>query len=203
MAGTAALWRDACKQIIVPALRDRGYKGTAPTWRRTGDHDDVAVVNLQTSDRRGRTLVRANLSVAPSWWLDWRRVELGEGMPRTVTEPLGLIRGSLHSQSPAPTDSWWEVSDGSSAAAVAQHVLATLREYGLPRLERLLDPEGLIEQLETWDERGGPDGWSVAPLHPAVRTGDGSGASAGPFGRGGGPAGQGLGRGPGVDALAR
>lgn len=164
MAGTAALWRDACKQIIVPALRDRGYKGTAPTWRR---------------------------------------VELGEGMPRTVTEPLGLIRGSLHSQSPAPTDSWWEVSDGSSAAAVAQHVLATLREYGLPRLERLLDLEGLIEQLETWDERGGPDGWSVAPLHPAVRTGDGSGPSAGPFGRGGGPAGQGLGRGPGVDALAR
>ena len=34
MAGTAVLWRDACKQIIVPALRDRGYKGTAPTWRR-------------------------------------------------------------------------------------------------------------------------------------------------------------------------
>ncbi|MBK9725395.1 MAG: DUF4304 domain-containing protein [Actinomycetales bacterium] len=39
----------ALRDVLGPAARDRGYKGSAPTWRKSSAAGDWAVVNVQSS----------------------------------------------------------------------------------------------------------------------------------------------------------
>ena len=57
-----------------------------------------------------------NLAFAPEPWLRWTREHLGAGMPKSVTESMGLYRERLHPEgTPEGIDGWWKVSDEASA----------------------------------------------------------------------------------------
>jgi hypothetical protein len=92
MTAQAAL-RAALRDIVGPAARAAGFKGSAPTWRSANSHGDWAVVNVQSSRGSTAESLRCviNLAVAPAPWLDWRRESLGS-LPKSVTESLGLWR---------------------------------------------------------------------------------------------------------------
>lgn len=88
----------ALRDVLGPCARSYGFKGTDPTWRKSTASGDWAVVNVQSSSFSSAEHLKCviNLAVAPEPWLRWSRVKLGPGMPKSVTESLGLYRERLH-----------------------------------------------------------------------------------------------------------
>jgi hypothetical protein len=71
MTAQAAL-KAALRDIVAPAARTHGFKGSAPNWRRASAAGDWAVVNVQSSQYSSSGAVRCviNLAVAPAPWLE-------------------------------------------------------------------------------------------------------------------------------------
>ncbi|MEV6891912.1 DUF4304 domain-containing protein [Kribbella sp. NPDC051137] len=144
----------ALRNVLGPNARSHGYKGSAPTWRKSNASGDWAVVNVQSSSWSTAERLRCvvNLAVAPEPWLRWQRERLGAGMPKSVTEYLGLYRERLHpAEAPAGTDGWWEVRDAESAVSAATDIVAQLEHAWWPVLDRLLTPGGMLQQVGNGD----------------------------------------------------
>ena len=112
MTAQAAL-RAALRDVVAPAARAEGFKGSAPTWRMTNALGDWAVVNVQSSSYSTSESLRCviNLAVAPAPWLAWQQQSLGS-LPKAVNESLGLYRHRLHpTGTPPGTDGWWAISE--------------------------------------------------------------------------------------------
>lgn len=142
----------ALRDVLAPRARSQGFKGTAPNWRKSTPSGDWAVVNVQSSSFSSAEHLKCviNLAVAPEPWLRWSRVKLGPGMPKSVTESLGLYRERLHPDGTKPGwDAWWEITDAASAAAAVADMVVQLDVAGWPVLDRLLNPESMLEQVRT------------------------------------------------------
>lgn len=142
----------ALREMLGPSARIHGFKGTAPTWRKSTPSGDWAVVNVQSSSFSSAEHLKCviNLAVAPEPWLRWSRVNLGPGMPKSITEALGLYRERLHPEGTAPgQDVWWEITDAASAMSAVADMVIQLDVAGWPVLERLLRPESMLEQVRT------------------------------------------------------
>ncbi len=153
----------AVREALLPALREQGFKGSAPTWRKGTDDGDWAVVNVQSSSFSTRDQLRCviNVAVAPEPWLRWSAEHLGPGMPKAVNETLGLYRELLHPKgTPVDVDGWWEVSDQSSANQAAADMKVQLAEAGWPVLDRLLSRDEMLRQV-----RAGHLGWMKRDHH--------------------------------------
>ena len=92
------------------------------------------------SRRRGvpLTSVRCvvNLAFALEPWLRWETEDLGVGMPKSVSESLGLYRERLHPEgTPEGTDGWWDVSDDESARLAVADMNTQLERAGWPILD--------------------------------------------------------------------
>jgi hypothetical protein len=142
--------RAALRDVVGPAARAHGFRGSAPTWRRTNDRGDHAIVNVQSSQFSTRRLLPCvvNLSVAPAPWLDW----IGSGsvrpVPKAVSEAFGLYRERLHPTGATPgMDIWWDITHPDQVAAVAADMVRQLDRSGWPVLERLLDRGALLEEV--------------------------------------------------------
>lgn len=142
----------ALREMLGPSARIHGFKGTAPTWRKSTPSGDWAVVNVQSSSFSSADHLKCviNLAVAPGPWLRWSRVTLGPGMPKSVTEALGLYRERLHPEGTAPGhDAWWEITDAASAMSAVADMVVQLDVAGWPVLDRLLRPESMLEQVRS------------------------------------------------------
>ena len=151
--------KDALRDVLGPCARSHGFKGSAPTWRKSTPSGDWAVVNVQSSSFSTAEQLKCviNLAVAPEPWLRWNRVKLGAAMPKSVTENLGLYRERLHPGGTAPgQDVWWEITDAASAVSAVEDMVVQLDVAGWPILDRLLRPEGMLEQTRA----GGLRRWS-------------------------------------------
>jgi hypothetical protein len=116
MTAQAAL-RAALRDIVGPAARAAGFKGSGSAWRSANSQGDWAVVNVQSSRWSTTESLRCviNLAVTPAPWLDWLRESLGS-LPKSVTVTLGLWRDRLHpAGTPAAADQWWQISSDSDA----------------------------------------------------------------------------------------
>lgn len=102
MTAQAAL-RAALRDIVAPAARAAGSKGSGSTWRTANSQGDWAVVNVQSSSWNTAECARCviNLAVAPAPWLDWIRERRGS-LPKSVSESLGLYRDRLHPAGTSP-----------------------------------------------------------------------------------------------------
>ena len=145
--------KDALRSVLGPAARVRGYKGTAPTWRKMNTNGDCAVVNVQTESfgTAQRLSCVLNLAVVPEPWLRWLRGQLGSRMPRSVTEYLGLYRDRLHSGGAVGDRGWWEVDGPESAAAAVTAMVEQLELIAWPALDRMLMPDGMLDQVRRGD----------------------------------------------------
>ncbi|WP_224049457.1 DUF4304 domain-containing protein [Arthrobacter sp. NicSoilB4] len=142
----------ALKEMLGTCARSHGFKGTAPTWRKSTPSGDWAVMNVQSLSFSSAEHLKCviNLAVAPEPWLRWSRVKLGAGMPKSVTESLGLYRERLHPEGAAPgRDVWWEMRDAVSVTSAVAGMAIQLDVAGWPVLDRLLRPESMLEQVRT------------------------------------------------------
>jgi len=142
--------RTALREQLGPEARDRGYKGSPPSWRKASEAGDWAVVNVQSSSfsSAARLPCVVNLGFAPEPWLRWMSHRLGPGMPKSVSESLGLYRERLHpAGTPAGTDGWWEVTDGASARAAVADMITQLGRAGWPVLEEMSSREAMMARL--------------------------------------------------------
>lgn len=154
MTAQAAL-RAALRDLLGPAARAAGFKGSAPTWRSANSDGDWAVVNVQSSSWSTAESLRCviNLAVAPAPWLDWLREWRGS-LPKSINESLGLYRDRLHpAGTPAGADGWWQVSSDSDARAAATDMVAQLAGHGWPTLTRLLNRQALLDSIR-WGDLG-------------------------------------------------
>jgi hypothetical protein len=78
MTAQAALKR-ALRDVVGPAARAAGFKGSGTTWRLQNSTGDWAIVNVQSSPWSTSETVRCvlNLAVAPAVWLHWMGEWLG------------------------------------------------------------------------------------------------------------------------------
>lgn len=146
--------KGALRDVLGPNARSHGFRGTAPTWRKSNPSGDWAVVNVQSSSFSTSASLRCvvNLAVASQPWLRWQRVQLGKGMPKSVTEYLGLYRERLHpTGTPEGTDGWWDVSDPESAVAAVTDMVVQLEAAGWPVLGRMLTAGGMLDQIRRGD----------------------------------------------------
>src|SRR6478609_4514998 len=136
----------ALRDHLGPVARSHGYKGASPNWRKCSTAGDWAVVNVQSSSFSSADRLRCvvNLAFAPEPWLRWQAENLGAGMPKSVSESLGLYRERLHPrEAPEGTDGWWNVFDDGSARAAVADMLVQLDLAGWPVLERMFSPDAM------------------------------------------------------------
>jgi hypothetical protein len=144
----------ALRDHLGPAARRHGYKGSAPNWRKSSPVGDWAVVNVQSSSFSSADHLRCvvNLAFAPEPWLRWQAERLGTGMPKSVSESLGLYRERLHPDgTPEGTDGWWDVTDDESASAAVEGMVAQLDRAGWPVLETMFSREAMVSRLRDGD----------------------------------------------------
>ncbi|WP_286930663.1 MULTISPECIES: DUF4304 domain-containing protein [Aeromicrobium] len=156
MTAQAAL-KAELRTKLGPAARAHGYKGTAPTWRKSSAVGDWAVVNVQSSSFSNAEHLRCivNLAFAPEPWLRWEAELLGQAMGRSVTESLGMYRQRLHPEgTPEGTEGWWDVTDPQSASRAVNDMLVQLDRAGWSELDRMFSREVLLARV-----RDGDLGW--------------------------------------------
>ena len=144
----------ALRDVVGPVARTHGFKGSGPTWRKSNASGDWAVVNVQSSKwSTSQSLACViNVAVAPEPWLRWEREHLGNGMPKAVSQSLGLYSQRLHpTGTPEGPEGWWEVTDPESAVAAAQDMVVQLEAAGWLVLDRMLTEGGMLDQVRRGD----------------------------------------------------
>jgi hypothetical protein len=144
----------ALRDELGPSARIHRYKGSTPTWRKSSTSGDWAVVNVQSSSFSSAEHLRCvvNLAFAPEPWLRWMAESLGAGMPKSVSESLGLYRKRLHPEgTPHDTDGWWDVFDPKSAHQAVADMNAQLDRSGWPVLERMFSRDAMMARLRDGD----------------------------------------------------
>ena len=148
MAAQADL-RDALRDWLGPALRARGFKGSAPTWSLTNDRGDVAFINVQSSTSSTKEQVRCivNYSVAPEPW-----VRFGRWRSNGRDGRSGLYWDRIDAPGGEPgRERWWNVSDPVSAREFVGDVLVELDAWGWELFDRLMTPTGMLETVRAGD----------------------------------------------------
>lgn len=146
--------KTALRDLLGPAARSHGYKGSAPNWRKSSTAGDWAVVNVQSSKFNTTEHLRCivNLAFAPEPWLRWQAEHLGAGMPKTVSESLGLYRERLHPDgTPKGTEGWWDAFDDESARLAVADMNGQLGQSGWPVLAELFSREVMLARVRSGD----------------------------------------------------
>jgi hypothetical protein len=137
---------------IVPVLRQHGFKGSMPTWRRANARGDVAIANIQLSSWNTRSRLRfyINLAGVPEPWVAWNEARLGRPRRKQPNEADGLFRDRLEppvEERRAPD--CWTVSNSVEADEACAQAAARLEKEGLLRIEPLLDRATMLETLRS------------------------------------------------------
>ncbi|WP_416393792.1 MULTISPECIES: DUF4304 domain-containing protein [unclassified Curtobacterium] len=155
--GASRFLREALRDVLGPALRAHGYRGTSPTWRKYSAGGDVAVINVQSSafNSADEGACVVNLGVAPVPWID-REAAVGHvtSAPRPrlkADECLWVLR--LHAQSSTDPDDerWWSYCDEASAVRVAEAIVRALQQDWFFTLDSLLDHHEICGRLFVGD----------------------------------------------------
>jgi Domain of unknown function (DUF4304) len=157
MARTRAgdIYRCMLRDVVGPAIRAAGFKGSAPTWTFASPSGDLAIVNAQASSfssaRETRFVI--NLAVVPEPWWSYRQSLFTRRRPR-ASPADGLWWDRLHPFSgpyrPGP-ERWWLVTDETSAAAAGADVVNQLQIDAVPLLKRLVDREQMLASVRRGD----------------------------------------------------
>jgi hypothetical protein len=160
--------RDALKREFGPAARSRGYRGSTPTWQKTTERGDVAIVNVQSSTYSTSAHVRCivNMAVVPEPAQRWlasrpysqpRHVHYSEGIFQDRLRPKGTDEG---------VEVWWDVYDAATAGVAVADMLSQLHAHAWDRLDTLLSQEALLSAAIAGDlgflKRGNGNEFSFA-----------------------------------------
>lgn len=153
MRATDAL-RASLRDVVGPAARSAGFRGSGGTWRATSPDGDVAVVNVQSSVSSSASAARCivNVAVAPAPWLDLLAVQRGRPVT-SVGQADGLYWDRVHPSPTAPqAEGWWVVTGFADADVVAHDLVRRLQSpVGFSLLTDLLDRGRLLEHVRAGD----------------------------------------------------
>ncbi|MEV0560925.1 DUF4304 domain-containing protein [Dactylosporangium sp. NPDC050588] len=146
------------KMHVGPPLREAGFRGPAPTWRRRSPAGDIAVVNLQKSSYNDGDEVNfyVNLAVLPAAWWQYLIDDSSQKRPTNPVERHGLLRRRLDPPVKSRLRDGWVIrgTDGGDDCGLV--LGERLEQVAVPELQALLDPGGLADFLD-----GGARGWWV------------------------------------------
>jgi hypothetical protein len=136
-------YRMMLRDIIGPALRQHGFKGSAPNWVLVAEDGDRAIVSVQSSAWNSADEVRfyVNLSVVPKPWWSWEQHGSPELEGKTPKEQHGLWRQRLEETQP------WMVVDEASAQNCGADVVTQLDNEAIPVLHRLVHRHEMIASI--------------------------------------------------------
>ena len=146
--------KSALRTTVGPFLRQQNFKGSGTSWLLRSPSNDVAIVNVQSSQFSSADDVRCviNLSVIPASWWDWQCRRLALSPSSAPKEQHGLWRYRLHPTGAEPgVDVWWNVTDEQSSTDVASDMVIRLQREGVPTLRRLLDRSEMIASVRRAD----------------------------------------------------
>lgn len=146
--------RTALREQLGPAARKYGFKGSAPTWRKSSNLGDWAVVNVQSSSSSSRDHLRCvvNLAFSPEPSLRWDSERLGAHMPKSVSVWEGMYTNRLHPEGTPPSiDGWWDVRNDESAQIAVTDMIAQLEQHGWPVLEQMFSRDAMMARVRSGD----------------------------------------------------
>ncbi|MFF2493486.1 DUF4304 domain-containing protein [Agromyces sp. NPDC058064] len=149
-----AVLKAELRDQLGPAARRHGYRGSAPTWRKSNAKGDWVVVNVQSSSWNTAESIRCTVNIAavPEPWLRWTRHRLGARAPKSVSDAHGLYRERLRpTGAPAGLDVWWEAEDAPTTSAMVADMTSRLERVGWPLLDSLLSRDGMRGRLADGD----------------------------------------------------
>ena len=77
---------------------------------------------------------------------------LGAGVPKSVSEALGLYRDRLHPEgTPAGMHGWWDIFDEDSARTAVTDMTVQLDRTGWPVLEAMFSRDAMMKRLHDGD----------------------------------------------------
>jgi Domain of unknown function (DUF4304) len=149
-------FKAALREIVGPALRREGFRGSGSTWQLTSPDSDRAVVNAQSSAFNSREELRfiINLAVIPQPWWEWQQFQGTLGNTKSPKEYHGLWQRRLESTIVGDhhgSEAWWSVVDTSTASAAAEDVVHQLETVGIPLLRHLLDRRAMLATIRAKD----------------------------------------------------
>ena len=156
--------RAALREIVAPALRAEGFRGSGQTWRLSSADGDVAVVNVQLSqwNNDAEATAYVNLAVLPAAWWAWQRERSGSTAGRLPMETDGLYRARLEPRAGSRSrPGGWECWDEVSARVAAREMRERLVTEAVPLLRALLVRERFAQALRDGEvgDFSGYRGW--------------------------------------------
>lgn len=143
--------KEALRDMVGPALRESGYKGSGRIWRSQTMVGDWVFVHVQTARFMTPAYVKCtvNLGIVPAYWIDFM---VSQGYKRPTAGGYGMeMLGSRLGPSQGGQTGWWEVTDPQSALAAAADIVDQLKSSGLPALARLMDRDILLASIQKGD----------------------------------------------------
>ena len=147
--------KSALRDVVGPALRAEGFKGSGAAWYLRTPGGDCALVNVQRSQFGSAADVRCvvNIAVAPEPWLAWNACWQGVELPKAPKDYDGLWRARCQ---PSWSDSggsetWWAIHDEATAQAAAHDIVFQVTAQAVPVLRRLLDRREMIATVRAGD----------------------------------------------------
>ena len=149
-------YRTLMRDLVAPALRELGFVGSGTAYRLPIP-GAIALLGFQRSrwNDGDRLSFTANLTAGPeAVWEAARREHpfLPERPAANTRYPGGLWHGRLGMQMPTAQDLWWEVRRDTNLAALADEIIAAVRELRHRR------PAGPRDRLIAPDRGAGPAG---------------------------------------------
>jgi uncharacterized protein DUF4304 len=132
------------KASVVPALREMGFKGSGQSFHIPSD-DYWVLIGFQKSVASDSTTLRftINLSVSSkAGWVEARRERafLPERPSPNTFYGSFIWQRRIGKLLPDHEDKWWTVSAESTTDQVGSEVVAAIRAYAMPAIQRQLEP---------------------------------------------------------------
>jgi uncharacterized protein DUF4304 len=126
------------KERVAPALRDMGFKGSGQNYHLPVP-GHFALLGFQKMRFGTRHDVMFTINLLACSHADW--TALAEANPYHGAKPIlgAHYEGPIWSRRigflmPEPHDHWWQVLDDTDTDALAEEVIAVLRDLGVPAL---------------------------------------------------------------------
>jgi hypothetical protein len=139
------LFEEMVKTQIAPALRDLAMRGSGQNYRLPNENGDYALLGFQKDSWDGTTQFTANVAFYSGQGWQAARARHGWLPAEPTASSMYAVEPDLQGWSERvgslmdpPHDHWWTIQTADDVPAVAEHVIAVVRDAVLPQLRARL-----------------------------------------------------------------
>ena len=131
---------------IHPLLKERGFRKQSRTFRKEGG-ESTLVVNVQASQWNEGLKGQFTINLG-AYFPDIEKICDSHEIKGGPKEYDCTVRSRIGQTMPGNFDKWWEIESSSNLDEIGKEVADSLKEYGLPWLERVAAKKSLRSELE-------------------------------------------------------